>query len=156
MTAKSRYPSRVNVLVRRLARSMRVALPGYQSQGAAGMDLAAAVKNPVCIPPGRVKMIPSGLAIALPVGFEAQIRPRSGIAVKHKVFIPNTPATIDSDYRGEIIVPLINFGAKPFVVTRGMRIAQMVVAPVSRVEWQLKKKLPPTARGTRGFGHTGN
>ena len=126
------------------------------TDGAAGMDLHAAVVADLVIDPGEVGLIPTGLEIAVPAGFEAQIRPRSGLAVKHRIGLPNAPATIDSDYRGEIRVPLINLGSTPFTVSRAMRIAQLVVAPVVRVTWVEVKELPPTARGGGGFGHSGS
>jgi dUTP pyrophosphatase len=125
------------------------------TDGAAGMDLHAAVPADLVIDPGEVGLIPTGLEIAIPAGFEAQVRPRSGLAVKHRIAVPNAPATIDSDYRGEIRVPLINLGPTPFSVSRGMRIAQLVVAPVVRVTWEEVSELPPTARGRGGFGHSG-
>ena len=125
------------------------------TDGAAGMDLHAAVATDLVIVPGEVGLIPTGLEIAIPAGFEAQIRPRSGLAVKHRIGIPNAPATIDSDYRGEIRVPLINLGPTSFTVSRGMRIAQLVVAPVVRVTWEEVPELPPTGRGRGGFGHSG-
>jgi len=125
------------------------------TEGAAGMDLHAAVGGDVTILPGDVVLIPTGLEIALPSGFEAQIRPRSGLAVRHSISMPNAPATIDSDYRGELRVPLINLGREAFVVSRGMRMAQLVVAPVIRVTWDEVLELPSTARAGGGFGHSG-
>ena len=125
------------------------------TEGAAGMDLHAAVGPDVVINPGDVGLIPTGLEMAIPAGFEGQLRPRSGLAVTHRIGVPNSPATIDSDYRGELRVPLINLGAMPFTVSRGMRIAQLVVAPVVRVTWDEVAELPPTARGSGGFGHSG-
>jgi len=141
--------------VKRLAHSVGLPLPAYMSEGAAGMDLHAAVESDVRIEPGAIVLVPTGLEIAIPAGFEAQVRPRSGLAVKHGISLPNTPATIDSDYRGEIRVPLINLGRDPFVVARGMRIAQMVVAPVVRVAWEEVSDLPATVRAAGGFGHSG-
>src|SRR5262245_25504372 len=141
--------------IRRLPHSEGLPLPAYQTAGAAGMDLHAAVSDNLLIDPGSIVLVPTGLEIAIPSGFEAQVRPRSGLAVKHGISLPNTPATIDSDYRGEIRVPLINFGREPFVVSRGMRIAQLVVAPVARIEWREVTELPPTARAGGGFGHSG-
>jgi dUTP pyrophosphatase len=123
--------------------------------GAAGMDLHAAVTEEVVLAPGDIALVPTGLAVAIPDGFEAQVRPRSGLAVKHGISLPNTPATIDSDYRGEIRVPLINLGREVFRVSRGMRIAQLVVAPVARVTWDEVAVLPETDRGAGGFGHSG-
>jgi len=125
------------------------------TEGAAGMDLHAAVGGDVTILPGDVVLIPTGLEIALPSGFEAQIRPRSGLAVRHSISMPNAPATIDSDYRGELRVPLINLGREAFIVSRGMRMAQLVVAPVIRVTWDEVLELPSTARAGGGFGHSG-
>ena len=123
--------------------------------GAAGMDLYAAVGDDVVIEPGGIVLVPTGLEVAIPDGFEGQVRPRSGLAVKHGISLPNTPATIDADYRGEIRVPLINLGREAFRVSRGMRIAQLVVAPVARVTWDEVADLPGTDRGGRGFGHSG-
>ena len=123
--------------------------------GAAGMDLHAAVADDVPIEPGGIVLIPTGLEVAIPDGYEGQVRPRSGLAVKHGISLPNTPATIDADYRGEIRVPLINLGRAPFTVSRGMRIAQLVVAPVARVTWDEVAELPATGRGAKGFGHSG-
>lgn len=130
-------------------------LPGYATSGSAGMDLTAAVADPVVIPPGRIALIPTGLAIAVPPGFEAQVRPRSGLALKHGLTVPNSPGTIDSDYRGEVKVILLNAGSEPFTVERGMRIAQLVVARHERVEWQTVTDLEATSRGGGGFGSTG-
>src|SRR5262245_14208412 len=123
--------------------------------GAAGMDLCAAVEGEVAIEPGAIALVPTGLEVAIPEGFEGQVRPRSGLAVRHGISLPNTPATIDADYRGEIRVPLINLGREPFLVSRGMRIAQFVVAPVVRVAWQEVAELPATGRAAGGFGHSG-
>jgi dUTP pyrophosphatase len=125
------------------------------TDGAAGMDLHAAVAADLVLEPGAIALVATGLEIAVPSGFEAQVRPRSGLAVKHGISLPNTPATIDSDYRGEIRVPLINLGREPFIVTRGMRIAQLVVGPVSRVAWDEVDDLPATTRAKGGFGHSG-
>jgi dUTP pyrophosphatase len=145
----------LRVQIRRLTSSTGLPLPAYQTAGAAGMDLHAAVDADVVLHPGEIMLIPTGLEIAVPAGHEAQVRPRSGLAVKHGISLPNTPATIDSDYRGEIRVPLINLGREPFTVTRGMRIAQMIVAPVSRVTWDEVPDLAETARAKGGFGHSG-
>ena len=125
------------------------------SASAAGMDLHAGVEADVVLAPGQIALIPTGLEVAIPDGYEGQVRPRSGLAVKHGISLPNTPATIDSDYRGEIRVPLINLGRERFIVSRGMRIAQLVVAPVVRVAWQEVADLPGTARASGGFGHSG-
>jgi len=145
----------ITLQLRRLPHSEGLPLPAYMTAGAAGMDLHAAVSEDVRIDPGSIVLVPTGLEIAIPSGFEAQVRPRSGLAVKHGISLPNTPATIDSDYRGEIRVPLINLGREPFVVTRGMRIAQLIVAPVVRVAWEEVTELPATARAGGGFGHSG-
>jgi dUTP pyrophosphatase len=123
--------------------------------GAAGMDLHAAVEDDVEIEPGAIVLVPTGLEVAIPAGFEGQVRPRSGLAVKHGISLPNTPATIDSDYRGEIRVPLINHGRAAFRISRGMRIAQFIVAPVVRETWDEVETLPTTDRGGKGFGHSG-
>ncbi len=146
----------VQVQIRRLSSSAGLPLPSYMTAGAAGMDLHAAVLADVVIEPRAITLIPTGLEVAIPDGFEGQVRPRSGLAVRHGITLPNTPATIDADFRGEIRVPLINLGTEPFRVCRGMRIAQLVVAPVARVTWQEVAALPPTERGENGFGHTGS
>ena len=142
-------PTDLRLQIRRLPSAEGLPLPAYMTDGAAGMDLHAAVDSDMVIHPGDVGLIPTGLEMAIPMGFEGQIRPRSGLAVKHGIGVPNAPATIDSDYRGEIRVPLINLGRTPFTVSRGMRIAQLVIAPVVRVTWDEVTELPPTARGQR-------
>jgi len=143
------------VKVKQLAHAADLPLPRYMTAGASGMDLLAAVSEEVTIPPGGFGVVPTGLAIALPDGYEAQIRPRSGLAAKFGVTLLNTPATIDQDYRGEIKVILINHGRNSFQVKRGDRIAQLVVASVVRVEWIPSSDLEETRRGAGGFGHTG-
>ena len=130
-------------------------LPEYFSAGAAGMDLSAAIAAVEDLAPGEFRLIPCGFAMAIPPGFEAQVRPRSGLAAKHGVTVLNAPGTIDSDYRGEVKVLLINHGRAPFSVEPGMRIAQLVVAPVARIAWDAADTLPDTHRGRGGFGHTG-
>jgi dUTP pyrophosphatase len=132
-------------------------LPAYATADAAGLDLCAAVveTKPLVLAPGERAAIPTGLAFAIPPGFEGQVRPRSGLALTHAVTVLNTPGTIDSDYRGEILVVLVNLGREPFMVTRGMRIAQIVFAPVARVMLQQVQSLEATARGDGGFGSTG-
>ncbi len=145
--------SNVRISIQRLT-SLAV-LPQYATDGAAGMDLVAALDAPCAIAPGHLALIPCGIAIALPPGFEAQVRPRSGLAARHGVTVLNSPGTIDGDYRGEVKVILINHGAAPFVVDPAMRIAQLVVAPVSRVEWSDTDALSETRRADGGFGHTG-
>ena len=145
----------VAVSVRRLPHGSDLPLPAYATPGSAGLDLQAAVAAPVTLPPGGRDAIPTGLAIALPEGWEAQIRPRSGLALKSGVTVLNSPGTIDADYRGEIKVILINLGHTPFVIARGDRIAQLVVAPVSQLTWFEADSLPETLRGSGGFGSTG-
>ena len=134
-----------------------LALPAYQTAHAAGLDLLAAVPqdHPLILLPGRSALVPTGLSIALPEGYEAQVRPRSGLAAKHGVTVLNAPGTVDADYRGEIGVLLINHGAEPVAITRGERIAQMVIAPVVRAELVAVAELSTTARGGGGFGSTG-
>jgi dUTP pyrophosphatase len=141
----------------RLPHSEGIALPAYETAGAAGMDLRAAVPEdrPLLILPGRRALVPTGLAMELPEGFEAQVRPRSGLALKHGITCLNTPGTIDSDYRGEIKVLLVNLSDEDFAVSRGMRIAQMVIAAVSRAVIVERSVLPASARGAGGFGSTG-
>jgi dUTP pyrophosphatase len=143
------------IQVRRLAHSRDLPLPAYATAGAAGMDLIAAIGAPITIPPGQRALIPTGLAIALPAGYELQIRPRSGLALRHGIILPNSPGTIDEDYRGEIQVILLNAGQDDFIVERGMRIAQAVLAPVVRAAWAPVETLDPTSRGQDGFGSTG-
>ena len=132
-----------------------VPLPQYMTEHAAGMDLSAACDEDVVLPPGAVRLIPCGFYLAVPPGYEAQVRPRSGLAVRHGIFLPNSPGTIDADYRGEVCVILGNFGAEAFTVSRGMRVAQLVIAPVCRAEVTVVEQLDATARGDGGFGHTG-
>ncbi len=130
-------------------------LPSYATVASAGMDLLAAVEEDTVIAAGQRALIPTGIAIALPPGYEAQVRPRSGLAIKNGISLVNSPGTIDSDYRGEIKVILINHGRESFTVSRGMRIAQMVIAPVVQAVWQEQSDLESTKRGEGGFGHTG-
>ena len=147
--------SRLAVRLRRLPHGEGLPLPAYQSAHAAGMDLVAALTEPLTLDPGDIDLIPCGFALALPVGYEAQVRPRSGLALRHGLSMPNAPGTLDADYRGEVQVPLINLGRHPYTVERGQRIAQMIVAPVTRAEWIEVETLDDTARGEGGFGHTG-
>ena len=130
-------------------------LPSYETEHAAGMDLRAAVMTPYTLQPGERVLVPTGLRIALPEGYEAQIRPRSGLALKHGISLLNTPGTIDADYRGKIRIIMANLGQEPFVIQRGDRIAQMIVAPVTRAQWEVCESLDETTRGEGGFGHTG-
>ncbi|QHC34115.1 dUTP diphosphatase [Komagataeibacter xylinus] len=147
--------SSLPIQVRRLAHAHDLPLPAYATEGAAGMDLLAAVTEPMTIAPGGRALVPTGLCVALPRGYELQIRPRSGLALKHGVTLPNAPGTIDEDYRGEIGIIVMNAGDAPFVVERGMRIAQGVLAPVVRGEWVEYAELDETTRGVGGFGSTG-
>lgn len=143
------------VPLRRLPHAADLPLPTYATAQSAGVDLVAAITDPVTLLPGARTLIPTGLCIGLPDGFEAQVRPRSGLAIKNGITLLNTPGTIDADYRGEIQVILVNLGQEPFVITRGMRIAQMVIAPVLQVRWQEVATLDTTERGGNGFGSTG-
>ena len=145
----------VPIRVRRLPHGHDLKLPTYATPGAAGMDLLAAVAEPVIVAPGARALIPTGLAIALPPGHELQIRPRSGLALRHGIVLPNSPGTIDEDYRGEIQVIMLNTGEASFTVERGMRIAQAVLAPVLRAAWTEVADLDETRRGGGGFGSTG-
>jgi dUTP pyrophosphatase len=145
----------VSVPITRLAHGADLPLPGYATPGSAGVDLLAAVAADLAIACGGRALVPTGIAIALPAGYEAQVRPRSGLALKHGIILPNAPGTIDCDYRGEIQVILANIGDAPFTVTRGMRIAQMIIAPVARVVWTAAETLDDTERGAGGFGSTG-
>lgn len=146
----------VEILVKTLPHFEGLELPKYQTEGSAGMDLTAACEADVTILPGERKLIPSGFCIAIPHHYEVQIRPRSGLALKNGITLPNSPGTIDSDYRGEIQVILLNLGQDPFVVKRGMRIAQMIIAPVVKASLQIVDNLDDTVRSVGGFGHTGH
>jgi len=148
-----RTGSEVPVLVKRLPHGEGLDLPAYATTGAAGMDVVSA--EDVTVPPGGRHAVATGLAVAIPPGYEIQVRPRSGLALKHGVTVPNTPGTIDSDYRGELKVILINHGAEPFAIRRGDRVAQLVLAPVTRAGWMEVAELDETARGEGGFGSTG-
>lgn len=147
--------SQIEVAVKQLDHGKDLPLPAHATSGAAGVDLLAAVDGDLVLEPGARALVPTGLTIALPDGFEAQVRPRSGLANKHGVTVLNTPGTIDADYRGEIGVILINHGAQSFTIERGMRIAQMVVAPVMFVAWNEVNELQASERGAGGFGSTG-
>lgn len=144
----------ITVSISRLPGTEDLPLPCYMTQQAAGMDLAAAVGTDVTIHPGERALIPTGVVVALPVGYEAEIRPRSGLALRHGVTLLNAPGTIDADYRGEVGIIMINHGQAPFVVKRGDRVAQMVIHRVCRVVWSVSGALSPTGRGDGGFGHT--
>jgi dUTP pyrophosphatase len=147
----------VTVAVKRLPHAADLPLPRYETAGAAGLDLQAAIDAdaPLVLKAGARALVPTGLTLALPEGFEAQVRPRSGLALKQGVTLVNSPGTIDSDYRGEMKVPLVNLGRAPFVVEHGMRVAQMVIAPVARATVCVVEELDGTARGVGGFGSTG-
>jgi dUTP pyrophosphatase len=156
MTAKPSEPA-IAILLMRLPHAVGLPLPEYQTRGAAGLDLLAAFSDDFqfTLKNGERTLVPTGLSLQIPYGFEAQIRPRSGLALKHGITVLNSPGTIDSDYRGEIKVLLINHGAEPFVISRGLRIAQMVIAPVIQARFQLVEKLDESVRGEGGFGSTG-
>ncbi|MEO0607381.1 MAG: dUTP diphosphatase [Pseudomonadota bacterium] len=147
----------ITVAVRPLPHFEGLELPAYETLGAAGMDVRAAVPEnaPMAIAPGTRTMVPTGLSVAIPQGYEIQMRPRSGLAAKHGITCLNSPGTIDSDYRGELKVILINHGAETFTITRGERIGQMLLAPVTRIAWQRVDSLDETERGSGGFGSTG-
>jgi dUTP pyrophosphatase len=146
---------RIELKVKRLKGCEDIPLPQYESDGASGMDIRANVKEPAILKPGEIVFIPTGLAVSIPPGYEGQIRPRSGLALKHGIGMVNSPGTIDSDYRGEIGIIMINWGSKPFVINRGDRIAQMAVCKVYRVDIKDVGNLDLTQRGDGGFGHSG-
>ncbi len=146
---------KIKIRITRLRENEDLPLPTYATEGSAGMDLFADVENEIVIKPGEIAMVPTGIAIELPPGYEAQIRPRSGLAINYGITLLNTPGTIDSDYRGEIKVILINLGKNDFVVKRGDRIAQMIISKYTKVIWEETKELNKTKRGEGGFGHTG-
>lgn len=146
----------ITVKIRRLPHGADLPLPAFATEHSAGADLHAAVAAAVTLEPGEIRLIPCGFAMAVPPGYEAQVRPRSGLSSRHGVTLVNAPGTIDADYRGEVQVPLINLGKAAFVIERGMRVAQMVVAAVPRVTFAQVEELDETARGQGGFGHTGH
>ena len=143
----------IKILVKKFDKNIK--LPTYKTSGSSGMDLVAYIKNKITIDPGKTVMIPTGIAVAIPKNYEIQIRPRSGLAAKKGISVLNTPGTVDSDYRGEIIIILINLSKKSFVVKSGDRVAQMILCPVAKGKLQEVKNLPKTLRGKRGFGSTG-
>ncbi len=145
----------ISLLVRRKPGTDDLPLPRYMSEAAAGMDVCAAVDEPLVLEPGDIQLVPTGLQVAVPPGYEVQVRPRSGLALKHGLTVVNTPGTIDADYRGEVGVIVGNIGREAFTITRGMRIAQLVVAAVARADVQQVDELPETDRGEGGFGHSG-
>jgi len=144
----------LDVAIQRLPHGADIALPAYHSAGAAGLDLCAALSEALILDPGARSLVPTGVAIALPDGYEAQVRPRSGLAARHGVTVLNAPGTVDSDYRGEVMVLLINLGQAPFAIERGARVAQLVIAPVARIAWSECATLPATVRADGGFGST--
>lgn len=146
---------RIRIKIRRFKGNEDIPLPAYESSGSSGMDIRAAVNDPVPLMPGDIRLIPTGIAVSVPPGFEAQIRPRSGLAFKHGIGMVNSPGTIDSDYRGEIGIIMINWGSKPFIVKRGDRIAQMIISRVYQADFEKVEVLDTTTRGKGGFGHTG-
>ena len=147
---------RIKIKIKTLAHYHGLELPAYQTALASGMDLLAAVPDAgILLAKGQYQMVPTGIAIQLPAGYEAQVRPRSGLAAKHGLTVLNSPGTIDADYRGELQVILINLGEKDFLIERGMRIAQLIIAPVCQAEWQLCSDLVQSQRGKGGFGHSG-
>lgn len=145
----------INIQIKRLPNLGDLPLPFYATSGSAGMDLVAAIESDMVIKPMQRIAVPTGISIALPAGYEAQIRPRSGLAFKNGISVPNAPGTIDSDYRGEVCALIINLGQEDFVITRGMRIAQMIISQYSQASWQLVNELEVTDRGAGGFGSTG-
>lgn len=145
----------MRVSIARLPHARDLPLPTYATEGSAGCDLRACVDGERVLAPGERALVPTGVRIALPAGYEAQVRPRSGLALDHGLMLPNAPGTIDSDYRGELKVIVWNSGSEPFVIRRGDRIAQLVIAPVTRVAWDEQPELEATRRGSGGFGHTG-
>lgn len=145
----------MKIQFKKLPHANDLPLPSYESKYAAGMDLRAALEEPVELPPGKRKLIPTGLKMAIPEGFEAQVRPRSGLAYRNGITMLNTPGTIDADYRGELKVLAVNHGDEPFVINHGDRVAQMIIAPVTQAQVQEVNELPETKRGDGGFGSTG-
>lgn len=146
----------INVPITRLPHAEDLPLPTYATEGAAGFDFMAAIEAPLLVQSGERVLVPTGLRVALPPGYELQVRPRSGLAFRHGITLPNTPGTIDEDYRGELSIIIMNAGTEPFVIERGMRIAQGVLAPVVRARWCLAHTLDETERGSGGFGSTGH
>lgn len=147
--------NKISVRIRRLEDNTDIPLPDYESEGSSGMDIRAAVKEPVTLMPGDIRLIPTGLAVSVPPGYEAQIRPRSGLALSYGIGMVNSPGTIDSDYRGEIGIVMINWGSESFLIKRGDRIAQMIISRVYRADLEEMDDLDATLRGKGGFGHTG-
>jgi dUTP pyrophosphatase len=145
----------INVSIQKLNHAKDLGLPFYATELSAGMDLSAAISEEIILNPGKRCLVPTGISIELPKGYEAQIRSRSGLSIKNGIVVLNSPGTIDADYRGEIIAIIINLGDEPFTITRGMRIAQMIIAPFTKVEWEENQYLSSTERGVKRFGSTG-
>ncbi|MFC1884841.1 dUTP diphosphatase [Thermodesulfobacteriota bacterium] len=145
----------IKLKVRRLPNNNDLPLPTYESEGSSGMDIRACVEQPIKVNPGEIKLVPTGLAVSIPPGYEAQVRPRSGLAIKNGIGMVNSPGTIDSDYRGELGIILINWGTDPVIINRGDRIAQLILSKVYRAELMEVERLDDTSRGRGGFGHTG-
>jgi dUTP pyrophosphatase len=146
---------KIPIKIKRLDHNPDLPLPGYETEGSSGMDIRAAVDSPVILNPGEIKLVPSGFSMSIPHGYEAQIRPRSGLALRHGIGMVNSPGTIDSDYRGEISIIMINWGSAAYTINRGDRIAQMVISKVLRAEMADVDSLDDTKRGSGGFGHSG-
>jgi dUTP pyrophosphatase len=146
---------KIPIKIKRLDHNPDLPLPGYETEGSSGMDIRAAVDAPVILNPGEIKLVPSGFSMSIPHGYEAQIRPRSGLSLRHGIGMVNSPGTIDSDYRGEVSIIMINWGHAPFIINRGDRIAQMVISKVFRAEMVDVDSLDNTMRGSGGFGHSG-
>jgi dUTP pyrophosphatase len=146
---------RISLKIKRLENNPDLPLPGYETEGSSGMDIRAAVEAPVILNPGEVRLVPTGFAVSIPYGYEVQVRPRSGLALRHGIGMVNSPGTIDSDYRGEISIIMINWGQKPFTINRGDRIAQMVLNKVYKADLVNVDSLDSTIRGDGGFGHSG-
>jgi len=146
---------KIPIKIKRLENNPDLPLPGYETEGSSGMDIRAAVEGPVILTPGEVRLIPTGFSMSIPHGYEGQVRPRSGLALRHGIGMVNSPGTIDSDYRGEISIIMINWGQRPFTINRGDRIAQMVIGKVFRADFINVDSLDSTLRGDGGFGHSG-
>lgn len=155
MSSQGNGPAGPELLLKILPHGEGLELPSYATEMAAGMDLSAAVSDDIVLEPGQRGLVPTGLVIAVPPGFEAQVRPRSGLALRSGIIVPNSPGTIDPDYRGEVKIILLNMGSEPFIIQRGMRVAQMVIVPAVQADVKSVDELPSTARGDGGFGSTG-
>ncbi len=156
MSSRGSSPKGPELLLKLLPHGRDLDMPSYATEMAVGMDLAAAVSEEIILEPGQRVLVPTGLEMAVPPGYEAQVRPRSGLALTHGIIVPNTPGTIDPDYRGEVKIILLNMGTEPFIIQRGMRVAQMVIVPAVQAAVRTVDELPPTGRGDGGFGSTGS